>query len=291
MPILINILLIQGEKIMTELMKPFMKNVNEGSVDAFEAINMLAPKNAGAHNAFYRGKDLTEYFNSGDMSTAIANGTFDDIFPGDYITKSVTINGTAYSNVKWYIGDCDYYYNFGDTACTKHHVLIFPEKCLGTAQMNSSNVTTGGYVGSAMWTSVIPKYVTGIQNAFGSTHILSHRELLTKTLNANGSSTGYSPYTGITSDWAWYDVTANLFNESMVYGTGVFESSGFEHGSCYAQIAAFKHNRSLTVDRANHTWLRTVVSGTNFALADYNGGADPSYASHAYGVRPYSLLT
>lgn len=31
------------------------------------------------HNALFRGKDLTDYFNSGQMSKAIADGTFKNI--------------------------------------------------------------------------------------------------------------------------------------------------------------------------------------------------------------------
>ena len=56
---------------------------------------------APAHNALYRGKDLTDYFNSGEMSIAIANGSFENIFPGDYVIKSVTVNGTTYADTKW----------------------------------------------------------------------------------------------------------------------------------------------------------------------------------------------
>ena len=39
--------------------------------------------NAGAHNALYRGKDITAYWDSGEMSKAIAAGTFAGIYPGD----------------------------------------------------------------------------------------------------------------------------------------------------------------------------------------------------------------
>ena len=56
---------------------------------------------APAHNALYRGKDLTDYWNSGEMSIAIANGSFENIFPGDYVIKSVAVNGTTYADTKW----------------------------------------------------------------------------------------------------------------------------------------------------------------------------------------------
>ena len=37
------------------------------------------------HNALFSGKDLTDYFNSGEMSKAIADGTFKNIYIGDYV--------------------------------------------------------------------------------------------------------------------------------------------------------------------------------------------------------------
>lgn len=95
---------------------------------------------AAAHNSIYRGKDLTAYMESGGMSTAIANGTFTDIYPGDYIIKSITIDGTTYSNVKFIVMDLDYHLHCGDTETTAHHVVIMPEEALGSAQMNTEQI-------------------------------------------------------------------------------------------------------------------------------------------------------
>lgn len=57
------------------------------------------------------------------QKSAIESGTFDGIYPGDYWT----INGT-----KWYVIDFDYYMRYtphdGTPACTKHHVVVIPEK-------------------------------------------------------------------------------------------------------------------------------------------------------------------
>lgn len=106
----------------------------------------IMPDGAGPHNAIYRGKDLTAAFNNGTMSTNIKNGTFKDIFVGDYITKDVTIDGKKYSGVKFVVGDCDYYYNMGDDGheTTAHHVLMVPDTILGSAPMNKpfSETTT-----------------------------------------------------------------------------------------------------------------------------------------------------
>ena len=56
------------------------------------------------------GRDITAAFDAGTVSEHIANGSFKDIFPGDFITKQVTISGTTY-NVTWVVADCDYWIN------------------------------------------------------------------------------------------------------------------------------------------------------------------------------------
>ena len=224
------------------------------------------------------------------MSTAIAAGTFDDIFPGDYIIKSVTVNGTAYSDVKWIVGDLDYDLHRGDTETTTHHVLLFPEINLGTARMNASNTTTGGYQGSEMWTATIPLYATGIVNAFGSGHVLVHRERLTKAIDANaysaagGMGNGASVYT----DGEWVNVTCNLFNEAMMFGHAPFASSGRDTYECNKQIAAFRYGQNFT--RNSWCWLRDVASSFYFAHVNFYGEADCYNASVVHGVRPYFLL-
>lgn len=245
---------------------------------------------AASHNALYRGKDLTSYFNSGAMSTAIANGTFDDIYPGDYIIKTVTVNGTTYSNIKWIVGDLDYHLHRGDTETTTHHVVLFPETHLGNARMNASNTTSGGYQGSEMWTTTIPLYATGIINAFGSSHVLVHRERLTKAIDANAYAGGGGMGNGATvyADGEWVNVTANIFNEAMMFGHAPFASSGRDTYDCNKQIAAFRYGQNFT--RANWCWLRDVASSISFAGAAVGGGADCGNASSAAGVRPYFLL-
>lgn len=245
---------------------------------------------AASHNALYRGKDLTSYFNSGAMSTAIANGTFDDIYPGDYIIKTVTVNGTTYSNIKWIVGDLDYHLHRGDTETTTHHVVLFPETHLGNARMNASNTTSGGYRGSEMWTTTIPLYATGIINAFGSSHVLVHRERLTKAIDANAYAGGGGMGNGATvyADGEWVNVTANIFNEEMMFGHAPFASSGRDTYDCNKQIAAFRYGQNFT--RANWCWLRDVASSIAFASANGGGVADYGLASYTHGVRPYFLL-
>ena len=246
---------------------------------------------AALHNGLYRGKDLTAYFESGEMSAAIAAGNFTNIYPGDYIIKSVTIDGTTYSNVKWIVMDLDYHLHAGDTETTAHHVVLMPETTLGTHRMNETNITTGGFLGSEMWTVHIPKVAAGIKVAFGADHVLAHRELLSNAVDTDVKSCGYNGWTGAASNWTWTGVEVSLCNEPMVYGIRDVSSSFFDVGECTKQLAAFNLNHGLRCSKRQWWWLRAVAGSTHFAVVSYGGDAYANGASGADGgVRPYFLL-
>ena len=255
----------------------------------------IVANNAGAHNAVYRGKDLTAYFDSGEMSKAIAAGTFKDIYPGDYITKSVTVNGTTYSDVKWMVGDIDYFLGHGDTSIlTQHHVLMFPDTCLGNSYMNPTNTTEGAYMGSYMYTTMIPLVNAGIQAAFGTAHVVSHREAMSKLINATMACASGNGWTGSTYWWSgeWADVLSNLFTENMVYGANIFSSSPQDVCNGCRQVAAFRHDSSLYIGGTKREtwWLRAVAYSLTFANVYGAGLASCHNASNVLGVRPYFLL-
>ena len=244
-------------------------SATEAAASADEAKTLLYT-GAGAHNAIYRGKYLgTEV--TDEQYAAISAGTFEDLYIGDYWT----ING-----VNWRIAAFDYYYKCGDTSCTTHHAVIVPDTSLYTAQMNTSNVTTGGYVGSAMYTANLDTAKETISAAF-SGHVLSHRIYLTNAITNGYASAG-----------AWCDSEVDLMNENMVYGSAIFRpqnSLGATIPNSYtvekSQLPLFAHNPSMIGIRTTW-WLRDVVSASSFALVAYLGFATYLYASYSRGVRP-----
>ena len=224
---------------------------------------------AQLHRTVFRGKNLGSSLTTAQKA-AIAAGTFEDLWLGDYWV----ING-----ITWRIVDFDYWLLCGDTSFDRHHLVIMPDSPLYNAQMNTSNVTTGGYVGSAMYTSNLANAKTIVNNAFGSA-VLSHRELLT-----NAVTNGYP------SGGSWYDSTVEIPNEPMMYGGYIHTPAG--DGSVipyrytidksqlalYAVCPKFIHNRQTF-------WLRDVVSAARFAIVYDNGSADYYNASTSRGVRP-----
>lgn len=218
----------------------------------------------------YRGKNLGSSVTAAQKA-AIQNGSFDGLFIGDYWT----IGG-----VKWLIADMDYWYNCGDTAFTKHHLVIIPETALYNAQMNATNTTEGGYVNSAMYKTNLASAKSTISSAFGDM-VLTHRELLTNAVT-NGRPSG----------GAWYDSTVELPNKCMMYGHMHFSptSDGSTIPYIYTidktQLSLFALRPQLIVNRSYSQWLRDVVSSAYFALVYYYGHARCSYAADSCGVRP-----
>lgn len=254
----------------TGLKKITFANFKAKAVEDTEAkIAPLLFNNAGAHNAIYRGKSLGSSVTIAQYS-AISAGTFDDMYIGDYWT----IGGVNYR-----IAAFDYYLNCGDTSCTKHHVVLVPDTCLYNHVMNDTNITTGAYVGSKMYTEGLEQAKTTIKAAF-SGHVLSKRIYLSNA-TANGKA----------SAGAWCDSEVDLMCEHMVYGNGVFSpvSDGTTVPNNYrvekSQLPLFQHEPSRICNRANW-WLRDVISASLFALVGISGNAGYYGASNSIGVRP-----
>lgn len=254
----------------TGLKKITFANFKAKAVEDTEAkIAPLLFNNAGAHNAIYRGKSLGSSVTTAQYS-AISAGTFDDMYIGDYWT----IGGVNYR-----IAAFDYYLNCGDTSCTKHHVVLVPDTCLYNHVMNDTNITTGAYVGSKMYTEGLEQAKTTIKAAF-SGHVLSKRIYLSNA-TANGKA----------SAGAWCDSEVDLMCEHMVYGNGVFSpvSDGTTVPNNYrvekSQLPLFQHEPSRICNRASW-WLRDVIFASHFADVSGNGNANYGNASYSYGVRP-----
>lgn len=254
----------------TGLKKITFANFKAKAVEDTEAkIAPLLFNNAGAHNAIYRGKSLGSSVTTTQYS-AISAGTFDDMYIGDYWT----IGGVNYR-----IAAFDYYLNCGDTSCTKHHVVLVPDTCLYNHVMNDTNITTGAYVGSKMYTEGLEQAKTTIKAAF-SGHVLSKRIYLSNA-TANGKA----------SAGAWCDSEVDLMCEHMVYGNGVFSpvSDGTTVPNNYrvekSQLPLFQHEPSRICNRASW-WLRDVISASHFALVTNTGHATYYGAGTSLGVRP-----
>lgn len=234
-------------------------------------------------NGIYRGKDLGT-ITSANIGTfleshKVASGEFEDLFLGDYFTVQ---DGTY--NVQWEIAGFDVYLHKGDQELTSHHLALIPKTNLLTSYMNSTNVTTGGYVGSYLHTTIIPQINTNLAKALGS-HLITRRALLSNSVSTTIKSMAGADYNGATNGWAWTDVKACLMSEVAVYGSKVFSSSFHDVGEDCERLPVFQFKgHSWT---RQWFWLRAVASASFFAHAYHNGDARTNNASDAGGgVRP-----
>ena len=244
-----------------------VENLHKGLQTDIDSVRNVLADGAAAHNCIYRGKNLGTSVTA-EQYAAISSGKFTDLYIGDYwVIKGVTYRIAAF----------DYYYNCGDTNFTKHHVVIVPDTSLYKAQMNTSNVTTGGYTGSAMYKSNLAQAKTTIKAAFGSAHVLTKRELLTNAVNGNTPS-----------GWAWFDSDVELMNEVQAYGSvawGAHDGNGYNVASGDGQFPLFMFDRTKLHNREDY-WLRDVASATGFSYVRYYGYANYDSASYSSGVRP-----
>lgn len=234
----------------------------------FAMLDSFAP--VELRRVIFRGKNLGTALTA-VQKAAIKDGSFKGMFLGDYWN----IGGRI-----WRIVDMDYWYNCGDTAFTSHHLVIMPDEALYNAQMNTTNVTTGGYVGSEMYKKNLENAKTIVNAAFQGS-VLTHREYLCNAV-ANGRPSG----------GAWFDSSIELPNEPMMYGHLLFSptSDGSTVPSIYTisktQLALFMVCPRFIVNRSYNQWLRDVVSSAHFAGVNGNGNAAYGNASDSYGVRP-----
>lgn len=226
-----------------------------------------------AHSRIFRGKNLGSTVTD-EQKAAIRDGSFKDLFLGDY---------WVINEVTWRIVDMDYWYNTGSTALTTHHLVIMPDTCLYYHVMNDDMITTGGYVGSKMYTEGLTEAKTTINGIFGDM-VLTHKEYLSNAVTD-----------GVVTGMAFKDSTVELPSEIMMYGTNIFSPindgtctfSGYTF--CKTQLALFDVAPRFITNR-DYYWLRDVVSSDGFADVSGNGCAAWDGAVGGGGVRPYFCI-
>lgn len=231
---------------------------------------MLLLGGAGVHNSMYRGKFLGNAVTDAQYA-AIADGSFNGMWIGDYWTITNRI---------YRIAHFDYWLNTGDTATTKHHILLVPDSVLYIANMNDTETTSGGYALSKMRTSNLEQAKSIINSAFGSSHILNHREIFSSVVNNAYVSGG-----------SWYDSDIDLMNEVMIFGCVIFSNilNGtnipYIHTIDKSQLKLFAE-RSDIVRSNNDWWVRDVVSNSHFACVDNTGRSSYNSSFISLGIRP-----
>ena len=242
---------------------------------------------AGFHNSIWRGISLGNSLTS-TQSAVIVDGTFTDLFLGDYWT----IN-----DVNWRIMAFDYFYRTGVNNFTKHHIIIVPDTSLYNCKWNTTSDTVTGGIdnGAGYINSFIRSNIKSDTNgkaegaekkviaAFGDSHVLSFTEIYPSTYDEDGNATAYA---------AVSNCRVELMSEIMIYGTQVFtgngRGNGYEVGTEKFQLPGF--SKSPSSSRGVDVWLRNLHTKTKACVAGALGNASMRAASYALGVRPFALI-
>lgn len=231
--------------------------------DPNKIIEIEEQPNAGFHNSFYRGKDITSKITDGSIWTAISSGAYTDLFVGDYFTVN---------DHKYIIAGFNLFYNNGDTAFTDQHIVCLPcpneyERLPDQYEnkaMKSTDSTVGGC--ASVLSSLMSPINSVLTTDFGS-HLCSHRELLSSAIEASVPNGPNPSLTGASSSWSWQSVQATLMTELEITGTTLMTSSGYDVGTGKTQLPLFMFDRKIYCYTS--MWTRSVASSTEF-VAIYN---------------------
>ena len=319
-----NLVQISNSSAITELGKYALDAIEKNA-----SINgTLAYQIQYMHNKLFPGRRLLSLHYDGtvtagvfgsleELHMAIQNG-FENIFIGDYIdvtmstsglyaygryvtsgeTTKTAITSPVVETARLLVADYNYFLHSGDTETVVNHLILVSECGFSTlACMNLSNVTTGGYAGSEMHTTVLPAYENSLKELFGK-YMIPVRALLTNTVNANVVSSCFAGLKGASSKWSWYSTYLCLMNSQMVTGCNTCQSSFYDTGNRKTQLALFRQRPDLqhTVyanDRSKRYdyWLSDVASGARFASVGGGGGVGYGDASRSYAVRPFLIIS
>ena len=237
-------------------------------------LGRLMAGNAGAHNAIYRGKSLGGSVTDAQWA-AIGAGTFGDLFIGDYWT----IGG-----VNWRIAAFDYWRNIYPAPA--HHVVIVPDSVLCSGKLNESMFTSGGYYGSDFregnnGNTARASAISAVNTAFGSNHILTYKDFLSSSADANGQVIAVE----------YEDCTVELLNEFMVFGCRVVgektDGTVQEYTASMTQLPLFRLDRERIAEAANYQWYLRDITGAEKVACILNYGEAASVTQNTErGIRP-----
>lgn len=157
----------------------------------------------------FRGKNLGTAYTPAQRS-AIVEGTFDDLFLGDYWEYDTIVNNQRVQG-KARIVDFDYWYGKGPSSSERmdtHHIVVMCSNPTMNNHLPGWPSESDGYVGSYFNKLSTYNRTSLANNLFGTSNVLERWELLINSIK-NGKPAGVS----------WYQTKGELPNEPMIFGS------------------------------------------------------------------------
>lgn len=316
------------DDIETALGSTDISGIADGTVTG--AIDFLHKKallghTAAERNSFIVIKDITDdiYDADSEIRAAIATGDFSLVNPGNYIIGKAT--GT-----KYWVVECDYWYGnrtsgYGQSgyAESTHHLAIMPQQLIGASPLlwsgvtyqgsgvnntvqgcapwNTTNTTTGGFIGSYMVTDILPavytKWLKADFDDYG-VNVLSFYTLDSNAINTSAACQGYSGFSGAASNWTWRNPKLTLPSIQNLTGSDGWQSSAYDVGIQKEMLAIFKAGMSYQdflgdIENTQYnrcTWTKNVAASQSVCYVHSSGLSVDANASLAYGVRPLAFI-
>lgn len=217
------------------------------------------------HNGGFRGNNLGNSYTA-EQKAAIAAGTFENIYVGDYWE----LNGKKYR-----VADIDTFYMQGNPQETNHHVVIMPDEL----SLNGYNIDNIHYGISNICTSVLPSLSSDFNSYFGGSYLISHSFVVDKG--------------GSNEEWvsckSMLPSIHNLFGGVTVTPPGETWESRQPN-----QFALFRYKPELisTQTSSVNFWCVEANSGNNSYIAVTRTRAFNWYQRNSYAnyIRPFFLL-
>lgn len=278
-----------GENTKPDTNNDFLMTFNDGSESKTrlrDAFYSMVPDGAQTHNNIFRGWNLGA-LNSTHIAN-IENGSFHDMFIGDYFS----VNGSNYV-----IAGINYKRHHGDNMDLGNHLVLMPQgwsqtptQALApdnktTHYMNDTDTTAGGFAGSKLYQTYLPQIQTKLESDFGA-NLMTFRTIVSTHVDASGAP----------DQAEWRDAKVSIPNEVMIYGTTLNgnnkNSSWYNIGDENSQLPLMRLNDvERNFNRIGPIWFKDIHSASEFAYADFNGNTDRSLASNAWvGVRAFFLI-
>ncbi len=246
------------------------------------------------HNNIYRGANLLgdgHFASIAAVMAALRAGNFDDIYVGDYIPASYTVDGTTQTTNFRVAGINTLNARRGEEWGTASpNLCLVPAGVLGTSYMNATNTTEGGYVGSYMYTTVLPKYYQALAGKSGTPfygYLRATTERLSKSVDTTLASRAYSEWKGATNGVQDYtNQNLTLLSETEVYGHPAWSSCEWDEETMAVQLPMFRLNPFSITEYWGGWWLRDVAGSLIFCSVNWYLYCGCGNASFVGGVRP-----
>lgn len=240
--------------------------VNADKLDPYKSIT-----GAAAHNATCRGKKLGNAL-TGEMLAGIRDGSFSDLYVGDYIETEDNIY--RFMDFDYFLGCVS---GVSGGKIEKHHAILVPDRVMGSSAIDNHPEATQPKE-THMYANKLPEITRTLKSIFGNDNVAMMDRIIPKT--ANGEPTG----------WDWVNVGADLLTEEMVMGHGSWgQWPGIQIGVLKGQLAGFRYSHSLMCSNDDY-WLRNKRSATNYALISSGGISSSDIGNQQHGVRPFFVI-